>query len=420
MAPKSLSLGRFSLGIGDRFGLEAPAQLRALQMALEKGVAVTPVWNKSNREHTIIGTEPLTVRAAADAAVSKAGWTLPHFVDADHIGLKTVDRFMAASDFFTIDVADAIGTPASDADVDQWVAAIRPTLGTAAHPDLDEDLNVTPEQLRTFGKKYSAAIKEAGAIYRYIVKAKGEKPFITEVSVDEASDPQRPYELYLFLAGLAREGVRINTVAPKFTGQFLKGIDYVGDIGAFTREFKNDVAVLAVAVKQFGLPADLKLSVHSGSDKFSLYPIIAKAVRHANAGLHLKTAGTTWLEEVIGLAKSPKGLDIAKRIYRGAFDRYDELQKPYATVIDIDRAKLPSPSTVDGWSSADYVAALEHDQKNPKYSIHVRQLVHIAFRIAAEMGEEYRQALIDNRRIIEEGVTHNLFERHVRPLFLGQ
>ncbi len=418
MGTQSKSLGRYSLGIGDRFGLEAPAQLRALQLALQQGVEVIPVWNKSNREHTIIGTEPSTVRAAADAAVAQAGWTLPHFVDADHIGLKTVDRFMAASDFFTIDVAEAIGTPAPDAAVDPWVEEIRPTLKAVSHPDLDEGLQISPEQLKTFGKKYSAAIKEAGAIYRYIVNAKGERPFITEVSVDEANDPQRPYELYLFLAGLAQEGVRINTVAPKFTGQFLKGIDYVGDIGAFTKEFKNDLAVLAVAIEQFGLPADLKLSVHSGSDKFSLYPIISGLVRRANAGLHLKTAGTTWLEEVIGLAKSPKGLDIAKRIYGGAFDRYDELQKPYATVIDIDRAKLPSPSTVDGWSSADYVAALEHDQKNPKYSIHVRQLVHIAFRIAAEMGEEYRQALRDHRATIEAGVTGNLFERHVRPLFL--
>lgn len=420
MTPNRVSLGRFSLGIGDRFGLEAPAQLRSLQMALEKGVEVTPVWNKSNREHTIIGTEPSTVRSAADAAVKAAGWKLPHFVDADHIGLKTVDRFMTASDFFTIDVAEAIGNPAPDAAVEEWVETVRPTLKKVSHPDLGGDLVVTPDQLRSFGKKYSAAIKEAGAIYRYIVKAKAGQPFITEVSVDEANDPQRPYELYLFLAGLAREGVRVNTVAPKFTGQFLKGIDYVGDIGAFTSEFRNDLAVIAVAVEQFGLPADLKLSVHSGSDKFSLYPIIAQLVRRSGGGLHLKTAGTTWLEEVIGLAKSAKGLDIAKRIYRGAFERYDELQKPYATVIDIDRTKLPSPSTVDGWTSGDYVAALEHDQKNPKYSIHVRQLVHIAFRIAAEMGDEYRQALRDHRAAIEEGVTRNLYERHVRPLFVDR
>ena len=417
---RAKTLGRFSLGIGDRFGMEAPAQLKALKQAQDKGVEVIPVWNKSNREHTIIGTEPSTVRAAADAAVNQLGWKLPYFVDADHIGLKTVDRFMAASDFFTIDVADAIGTPASVVEVESWIAGITPKLGKPSHPDLDDELAVKPDQLTSFAKKYAKAIKEAGAIYHYIRKAKGPTPFITEVSVDEANDPQRPFELYLLLAGLAQEGVMVNTIAPKFTGQFLKGIDYVGNITAFTREFKNDLAVVAVAVRQFGLPADLKLSVHSGSDKFSLYPIMYDLTKRSGSGLHLKTAGTTWLEEVIGLARSPKGLDIAKRIYRGAFDRYDELQKPYATVIDIDRSKLPSPSTVDGWTSADFIAALEHDQKNPKYSIHVRQLVHIAFRLASELGDEYRHALRDHRAAVESGVTKNLFERHIRPLFLGK
>src|SRR5687768_4948871 len=104
-----LTLGKFSIGVGDRFARQAKAQLRACQLAAEAGAQVTPVWNKSNREHTIIGTKPDSVRAAADAAVRALGWAKPYHVDADHIRLDTVDPFLAASDFFTIDVADAIG-----------------------------------------------------------------------------------------------------------------------------------------------------------------------------------------------------------------------------------------------------------------------------------------------------------------------
>src|SRR5205085_4452052 len=106
-----------SLGVGDRFARQAKAQLRACQLAAEKGVDVTPVWNKSHREHTIIGSKPEAVRAAADAAVNALGWAKPYHVDADHIRLDTVDDFLAAADFFTIDVADSIGQPADAAAV---------------------------------------------------------------------------------------------------------------------------------------------------------------------------------------------------------------------------------------------------------------------------------------------------------------
>src|SRR6478735_11596791 len=107
-----LMLSKYSVGVGDRFAHQAKAQLRACQMAAERGVEVIPVWNKSNREHTIIGSEPTTTRAAADAAVRELGWTKPYHVDADHIRLNTVDGFLDSSDFFTIDVADSIGQPA--------------------------------------------------------------------------------------------------------------------------------------------------------------------------------------------------------------------------------------------------------------------------------------------------------------------
>jgi hypothetical protein len=414
------TLPRYSIGIGDRFGLEGEAQLRALKKAQARGVEITPVWNKSNREHTLIGTEPATARSAAGHAVKKEGWTRPFFVDADHIGMKTVDRFIEACDFFTLDVADFIGKTAPESDIGQFVKAITPFTGTLRHPMLEGELNVTVEELRIFAEKYVYAIQEAGKIYSHIKQKKGEGNFITEVSVDEAYDPQSPSELYLFLAGLAHMGIAAQTVAPKFSGKFLKGIDYVGNVGAFVKEFKEDLAVIALATVKFALPKELKLSIHSGSDKFSLYPHIHSLLKQTGAGVHLKTAGTTWLEEVIGLASEPATLPLAKKIYTLAFDRFEELRKPYETVVEIEQQKLPSPATVAQWSSSEFIGALKHDQGSLTLDRNFRQLIHIAFRVAAEIGDEFRQSLITARTSIEHNVTYNLYSRHIEPLFIGK
>src|SRR4030042_3820075 len=96
--------GKYSIGMGDRFGHQGSAQLKAIIEAGKKGIVITPVWNKSNREHNIIGTEPVDVRKEADAVTKKAGFDKPYFVDADHINLDPADRFIESSDFFTIDV----------------------------------------------------------------------------------------------------------------------------------------------------------------------------------------------------------------------------------------------------------------------------------------------------------------------------
>ncbi len=419
MAAKRLVLGRYSLGIGDRFCMEGRAQLRALKKAMDKGVEIHPVWNKSNREHTIIGTEPFSTRQEADTAVKEEQWKYPYFVDADHIGLKTVDRFLDACDFYTLDVADYIGRPAAAEEAENFITELTPVLGTLKHPALGQQINLTLQDLRAFASKYLFGLQEAARIYEYLKMKKGTGTFITEVSVDEATQPQSPVELYLFLAGLAKKGVAVQTIAPKFSGAFLKGIDYVGDVAAFSQEFKNDIAVIDIAKKAFGLPEELKLSVHSGSDKFSLYPHIHAHLVKYNAGVHLKTAGTTWLEELIGLAASANGLALAKKIYMQAFERIEELWKPYETVVDINISNLPAPSTVAGFSSAEYIAALKHDRTNPKMNRDFRQLIHISFRVAAEMGEEYMTGLHASRAAIERNVTENLYLRHIQPLFIG-
>ncbi|HUL43817.1 MAG TPA: tagaturonate epimerase family protein [Bacteroidota bacterium] len=416
-----MELEKYSLGIGDRFGAEGVAQLRALQQAKAQSVDIVPVWNKSNREHTIIGTLPDDTRREADDAVRACGWKDSYYVDADHIGLKTVERFLASSNFFTIDVADYIGKPTSPAAMTGFVKEMAQFKGKLQIPHMPSPVAVTDELLIAISEKYLFAIEEAGNVYREIASKKGAGSFVTEVSVDEASSPQTPAELFFILAAIAREGIPIQTIAPKFTGSFLKGIDYVGDCGKFAREFEDDLAVIAFAVKTFDLPKNLKLSVHSGSDKFSLYPIIHAAIRKNHAGLHVKTAGTTWLEELIGLAAAGgEGLKLAKEIYASAYARYDELCQPYLSVISIDRSKLPDPKTVNAWSGAEYVQTLQHNQACKSYSIHFRQLVHVGYKVAAEMGERYTKLLKECRAEIERNVTTNIYDRHIRPLFLGQ
>ena len=418
---ESLTLPKYSIGVGDRFAHQAKAQLAACMKAAAAGVEVVPVWNKSNREHTIIGSEPTETRAAADAAVKELGWTKPYFLDADHINLNTVRRFLDPCDFFTLDVADLIGKPAKDEDVTAFLGAHPELVGTVTIPDIAEPFKTDKAFVEDVADKFLAAVKHAGEIYRLLLEEKGCGRFVPEISMDETDQPQTPVELLIILAMIADEKIPIQTIAPKFTGRFNKGVDYVGDVQQFAKEFEEDLATIAYAVKRYGLPDNLKLSVHSGSDKFSIYRAIYEGAKKFNAGVHLKTAGTNWLEELIGLAESGgTGLALAKEIYAEALAHKDELTAPYATVIDIDEAKLPTAEEVSGWTGVQFAAALRHDQKNPGYNPSFRQLLHVGFKIAAKMGTRYLSALEANEEVIAKNVTANLWERHIRPVFLGQ
>jgi len=388
-------------------------------MAAERGVSITPVWNKSNREHNIIGSEPSGTRAAADAAVQALDWNQPYFVDADHIGMETVDRFMEVSDFFTIDVADFIGKPPSDNAVPGFLGRHSELVGVVPIPGIAEPLVTTPADIERIAAKYLLAVQEAGRVYRTIAMTKGEGSFIPEVSMDETDSPQTPPELLVILAAIADEQIPIQTIAPKFTGRFNKGVDYVGEVAQFEREFNDDLCVIAHAVETYGLPGNLKLSVHSGSDKFSIYAPIRRALARHGAGVHVKTAGTTWLEECIGLAEAGgDGLVLAKEIYADALAHMDELCAPYATVIDIDPARLPAADVVNNWTSEQYTSALRHDPGNPGFNLHLRQLLHVGFKVAAKMGPRYLAQLEACEASIARNVTTNLFDRHIQPLFL--
>jgi tagaturonate epimerase len=415
-----LRIAKYSLGMGDRFAHQARPQLRACMEAAARGVEISPVWNKSNREHGIVGSEPGSVKTAANAAVRDLGWKRPWHVDADHINLDTVDRYLESSDFYTLDVAAFIGRPAQAASIDAFVARHPELIGRIEISGIEAPFTTTRESVAQTAGKYLFAVQEAGRIYRRIEAWKGAGNFITEVSMDETDSPQTPPELLIILAAIADEKIPIQTIAPKFTGRFNKGVDYVGDVRQFSTEFEQDLAVLAHSVQAYGLPDNLKLSVHSGSDKFSIYQPIREAVRSANAGVHVKTAGTTWLEELIGLAEAGgDGLGLAKEVYAEAFAHKEELCQPYASVIDIDYAMLPAPGKVAGWSSTEYTGALRHDQKCPDFNPSVRQLLHVGYKVAAKMGPRYLTMLKECEEPISRNVTQNLYERHIQPLFLN-
>ncbi len=400
-----MTLSKFSFGIGDRFAREGVAQLSAFEAAGRAGVELTPVWNKSYREHSIVGSRPADTRRAASAAVAAARWKGSYFVDADHITLRTAGEFLEACDFFTLDVADSLAQRAGAEEVDEF-------LGRHA------ELTAPNGSGRERAARFLPAAREAGRIYRFIRERKA-GDFVTEVSMDETATAHSPSDLLVFLAALADEGVPVNTVAPRFGGEFHKGVDYEGDIEEFEREFAGHVDAAARAVRDYGLPANLKLSVHSGSDKFAIYGPIRRVLKATGAGLHVKTAGTTWLEELIGLAEADgEGLELAKEIYAQAYARREELKKPYAAVVRIREDRLPCPDDVRGWTAGQFVAALQHDRRNPAFNPDFRQLLHIAFRIAAEMGQRYLSLIDTHSDSIGRKVTHNLLERHIRPLFL--
>jgi len=411
-------LEKYSIGIGDRFWHQGKAQLRALIMAKEKGIDIVPVWNKSYREHSTVKTQPGSVRLEADEVVKSIGWGNSYYVDADHIGMKNVDFFIKSSDFFTIDVADFINLPANENHIKNYMNRFGKYEGEIKFSESGKPFYITQSLIKDIGSRFLNAINEAGRIYRHIESIKGRDNFVTEISMDETKTPQTPIELFFILGAISAEEIPVQTIAPKFTGRFNKGVDYVGEISKFAEEFEDDVAVIDLAIKEFNLPKNLKLSIHSGSDKFSIYKPINRIIKRYNAGLHLKTAGTTWLEEVIGLALAcEEGLDIAKHIYKMAFERFDELCQPYLAVIDISMDQLPSVKTVDEWSGKEFADALRHDISCNSYNPNFRQLLHIAYKIAAEMGDTYYKALVKFEDIIAENVTENIYKRHIMAIF---
>lgn len=412
------TIGKYSIGLGDRFGHQGAAQLKAIIKAGEKGIEITPVWNKSNREHNTIGTQPSDVRIEADTVTKKTGFNKPYFVDADHINLDTVDRFIGSSDFFTIDVASYIGKKADKKEIDNFLSDVNKYIGELNIPGTGLSFKTTKAQVEQIADKYLFAAIKAYEIYLKIEKGKGKENFVTEVSMDEVPDPQTPVELFFILKMLASKNIPVQTIAPKFSGRFNKGVDYVGDPMKFAEEFEADLMVIDFAIKEFKLPGNLKMSIHSGSDKFAIYPHIGTIIKKHNKGIHLKTAGTTWLEEVIGLAESGgEALGFVKEVYIKSLEKIEELCAPYADVIDINISSLPSKEEVAKWSGKKFADSLRHVPGNKDYNPNMRQLIHVAYKLAALKMEEYFKLLDKHEEIVAKCVFENVYDRHISRLF---
>ncbi len=413
-------LSKYSIGIGDRFAQEAVAQLKAVQKAQQLGVLVTPVWNKSFREHQIIGSHPQQTAQAAQTAVNQLGWQQNYFLDADHINQKTVDFFLPYCNFFTIDVAEALNRPLPPHEREYLQNTIK-LLGQSTQIASLAPFKWTDAFVNDFLDVYGAALLEARTIYRKIVAHHSRQSIVIEVSLDEGPQVQSPAQLFLILHLFTHLGLQLNTIAPRFVGQFLKGIDYRGSLRAFSEQVSGFLTVLQWFQHNTEQPTDLKLSVHTGSDKFRLYPILHRLLHSFDCGLHLKTAGTTWLEELIGLAEAgQEGLAFVKTLYRQAVLRIEELLRPYATVVAIDVNRLPTVEQATQWTAQQWIEALRHQPKNPQFNPDLRQLLHIAYGLAAEQGATFFELLQTFRSSIEHHVTTNLFERHLKPLFVGK
>ena len=338
--------------------------MKAIIKAKEKGIPIVPVWNKSNREHQIIHSSPGDTRIEADSAVSALRWQDPYFVDADHINLHTVDAFIDHSDFFTLDVAESIGGEVENSELEDFLQIGSPYMGTLEIPGIEEPFHVTEDELAGIAKNFLGAVREAAAIHNHIVSKKGSDKFVAEVSMDEVDDPQTPVELFFILLMISHYRIPAQTIAPKFTGRFNKGVDYVGDVEQFKKEFEQDLLVIDYAVKKFGLPGNLKLSVHSGSDKFTIYPIMGELIRKYDKGIHVKTAGTNWLEALRCVAKCNPNL--YRLMHRKAFEYYEEALQYYHITADISKIE-----SIDHVEDEDLSAYLD--------KIESRQLLHITY-----------------------------------------
>ena len=413
-----MKLDKYSFGVGDRFAQQGEAQLKAIKKAWEAGIPFVPVWNKSNREHQIIHSSPADTRREADKAVAALGWDHPYYVDADHINIVTVNSFMEHSDFFTLDVAEYIGSQVSTDEMEDFLAVADQYSGELQIPGIKDPFHISAESLREMAGKFLGAVAKAAGIYRHIEEKKGAGNFIAEVSMDEVETAQTPVELFFILLMISHYHIPAQTIAPKFTGRFNKGVDYVGDADQFSLEFEQDLLVIDFAVKTFDLPDNLKLSIHSGSDKFTIYPIMGELIRKYGKGIHVKTAGTTWLEELIGLALAGgDALEMAKTIYSKAYCRQEELCRPYETVIDIDPDTLPLPTEVDQWDGEKFAATLRHVPGHPDYHAGFRQLIHVGYKVAAEMGDSFLAMVQEHSDIVAEQVMTNIYDRHIKRLF---
>jgi len=336
---------RTSAGMGDRVGLATPGHVRAVRAV---GNKIAPIFaQQSIREMTRTGRTPQQVMDDATWGIFQEGWQEGFGADADH--LKTpadIDTCLAAGyTFFTIDPGAQVDNRAETASqgelrelAESLPVDIQPrTTGLLGKGFDIEGLWVSFGEaiLLRAAVKYGRAIAHVASMYHHLVKAAGERPFELEVSVDETDQPTSHAEHLYIAKELKRLGVKWVSLAPRYVGRFEKGVDYIGDVTAFETELQGHAAI----ARQFG---PYKLSLHSGSDKFSIYPA---AMRQTSGLVHLKTAGTSYLEALRTIAALD--VDLFREIYIFARQHYNTDKASYHVSAELNRA--PIPEEVKDW-----------------------------------------------------------------------
>ncbi len=409
-APVTLGLHK-SVGCGDRLGLATPGHIRAVR----KG-SMAPIFaQQSIREMSRTRRTPDQVMDSATWGVFQEGWREGYGADADH--LKTtadVDRCVEAGFvFYTVDPGAHVDNEADDDDPDTLSRKVAklPWSDLESSPDdlrrryLDrrfdlEGLTVTfsPEELMRAAAKYGKAVAHTVHMYRHLADRMGDSPFELEMSVDETETPTTIPEHYFVANELNRLGVRWVSLAPRYIGRFEKGVDYIGNLNAFEADFARHVAI-ARALGPY------KLSLHSGSDKFSIYPI---AARLAGDLVHLKTAGTSYLEALRAITQIDP--DLFRDVLAFAFERYDEDKASYHVSADPARVRRQEQL------ANDELASVLDD-------FHGREMLHVTFgsvltALGADGSYRFRDRLLTALKADEEAHYRALeahFDRHIAP-----
>lgn len=403
LRPVCLGL-RTSFGFGDRLGLATPGHVCAAQDFVD----VAPIFaQQSVRENARTGRTPQEVLDDAMWGVFERGWKRPWGADADHLKTpEAADAFMAAGyTLYTIDPGDHVDDEAdteSSAALTSKVEALPWEALESSRADVEQryldrlfDLGTFAvsfdrETLYRAAAKYGGAIAHTARMCRHLVEQMGDKPFELEVSVDETETSTSPAEHIFIASELGRLGVEWVSLAPRYIGRFEKGVDYIGDLDELAVELAKHAAI-ARALGPY------KLSVHSGSDKFSIYPIIAELT---DGLAHVKTAGTSYLEALRAVAQVDP--DLFRELLAVAREGYQTDRTSYH--VSADQGSIPDPDILRDGDLPDLLRQFD-----------ARQVLHVTF---GSVLDRFGDRLISSLRATEPVYAELLerrFRRHLAP-----
>ena len=411
-----MQIPSFSFGFGDRFSLHGNAFISAIQEI--EGKSIFPVWNKSHTEYYRTGDKPQQMRDTIEKFRISSNWHGKYAQDADHVTLENIDEYVNSCDYFTIDVSSFIRKLAHYDEMDTFIKSNQKYIGRLEIPGMKDSFQVFENVITSYAGMYLLAAKKAGELYQYISEKRKGKPFITEISMDEVNYSHSPLELFFILNALAFYKVDFQLISPKFIGRFNKNIDYVGKIEQFEAELNMYLLIMQFAIQEFDLNKNLKLSLHSGSDKFSLFPIINKTLKKHNTGIHIKTSGIGWLTAISTISKKGKAeLDLIRNFYRDAYLNFSEIITHFDKVTDINKHNLPEIDQVLKWQGEDFEEALTISESNKNYNPTFRQFMSCAYGVVANKPDLYKQFVKENIDEINQKIKIDLVELYFRPLF---